>query len=210
MNPPVVIIPVKSGEKKSRLSGVLGRGQRERFAGLLLADALGALRGAGFLRSSYVVSSDESMLSLAARLGSRTVKEPEDMGVNSAVARGLDAVRGNPQVLVIPADLPLLRASELKHMARISGSGAEVAIAPSLAFDGTNALLFEKAINPALSYDRDSFWNHLEGFGGQGLRVAVCTEPGVMFDVDSPEDLRLLARSSSQRPSAEFARRVLG
>ena len=208
MSPPAVIIPVKSGEKKSRLSGVLGRGQRERFARLLLADALGALRGAGFLQSSYVVSSDESMLYLAARLGSRTVKEPGDMGVNSAVARGVDAVRGNPPVLVIPADLPLLRASELKRIARMRGPG--VAIAPSLAFDGTNALLFEKAINPTLNYDRDSFWNHLEGFGGQGLSVAVCTEPGVMFDVDSAEDLRLLARSGSKRPSARFARRVLG
>ena len=209
MSPPSVVIPVKSGEKKSRLSGLLGRAQRERFAGLLLADVLGALQRAGFLRSSYVVSSDASMLRLAAGLGSRTVKEPGDMGVNSAVARGVEAVRGNPTVLVFPAVLPLLRSSVLKHIAWMRRGGVEAVIAPSLAFDGTNALLFEKRAAPALSYDRDSFWSHLEGFGGEGLPVAVCTEPGVMFDVDSPEDLRLLAGSGSKRRSAEYARRAL-
>ena len=209
MTLPAVIVPVKSAGRKSRLSGFLAKTQREEFAKLLFVDVAGALQGAGLLPTTYVVSPDPAVLALASRLGSRTVAEPGDAGVNSAVAKGLDAISSQSHVLVIPADLPLLRASELRHIVAMASYGVDVGVSPSRAFDGTNALLFRKSSRPALSFDRDSFWNHLSASGKRGFSVGVCTEAGLMFDVDSPDDLRALAKSRSKRMSAEFARRAL-
>ncbi len=209
MNPVAVIVPVKSAGRKSRLSGLLGKAEREEFARLLLADVLHALRGAGMLESCYVVSPDAEMLSLAAGCGAQNVTEPGDEGVNSAVARGLRAVRGPSSVLVLPSDLPLLEAPELRRLLGAGPPAVGAVIAPSRGFDGTNALLFSLASPLPLSYDDNSFWNHLAGAARRGLSVRVCTEPGLMFDVDSAEDFSALARSDSARPSARFARRVL-
>ena len=210
MSSTVVIIPVKSSGKKSRLARVLDEEEREEFAGLLLAEVLGEVRKAGLLRSCSVVSPDKTILGTAERAGARTVPEEEAAGFDAAVARGLRGVRGHPDVLIIPADLPLLEATELLHLleARLDGFGA--VIAPSRAFDGTNAMLFSLSAPVPLSYDDDSFWNHLSGAARRGLSVRVCTEPGLTFDVDSPSDFEALALSESRRPPAEFARRVTG
>jgi 2-phospho-L-lactate guanylyltransferase (CobY/MobA/RfbA family) len=83
-----------------------------------------------------------------------------------------------------------------------------VVIAPSASFNGTNALVFSPKAGLALSYDRDSFWNHIRASGRKGLSVGVSSEPGLTFDLDSPHDLRLLARSKARNPAVEFARRA--
>jgi len=209
MNPPVVIVPVKSADRKSRLSGLLSNSEREEFARLLLAGVLRVIRASGLLGRCHVVSPDKGMLDLARRMGSRTLSEESDTGVNSAVFRGLGAVRGESDVLVIPADLPLLKSSDLKHLLEVRSAGVDVAIAPSRAFDGTNALLFAKSARFPLSYDDNSFWNHLAGAAKGGLSVGVRTDRGLMFDVDSPEDFSALAKSGSVRRSADFARSIL-
>ena len=203
-----VIIPVKSAARKSRLSGLLDRKEREEFARLLLEDVLGSLAGAGLLGRTYVVSPDTRMLALAARAGAVAVRERDDAGVNSAVSLGLGFTGDASSVLVIPADLPLLKPSDLLGL-EVRSQGMDVGIAPSRAFDGTNALVFAKPLRFPLSYDNDSFWNHLSGAARGGLSVGVCTERGLAFDVDSPEDFAALAGSRSKRPSAVFARRAL-
>jgi 2-phospho-L-lactate/phosphoenolpyruvate guanylyltransferase len=204
-----VIIPVKSARKKSRLAGVLDGKGREEFVRLLLAEVLAELRKARLLGSSRVVSPDEEILELAERAGARAVSEKVAAGFDAAVERGLRGVRGHPDVLIIPADLPLLEAPELLHLLDARSDGFDVAIAPSRAFDGTNAMFFSLSAPVPLSYDDDSFRNHLSGAARRGLSVKVCTEPGLTFDVDTPADFEALARSKSKKPSAEFARRVM-
>ena len=209
MSPPAVIVPVKSSGKKSRLSKLLGRAEAEEFAELLFADVLAAIGSAGLLRSCYVVSSDPKILGLAGRGGANPVREPEDAGVNSAVGLGLRSAGRSPNAMVIPGDLPMLKASEVESLLNTARWGIDVAIAPSSAFDGTNALLFPRSAPLRLSIDDNSFWNHLSNAASERLSVRVCALPGLMFDVDSPEDFRELARSHSKRRSVTFAREHL-
>ena len=205
-----VIIPAKSTGAKSRLSAVFTPQQREEFAILLLRDVIGVLKQAGMGRSSLVVSPDKKVLDVASRMGVRSVSEPGGKGVNSAVARGLREAGDADALLVIPSDLPTLRASELKHLASLRARGIDAAISPSLSFDGTNALLFSTASPFPLSYDDDSFWNHLAAAARKGLSTAICSAPGLMFDIDTVDDLRTLASSRAERPSARFARSIVG
>ncbi len=209
MNPTVVVVPVKAWGKKSRLARILDVGSREELARLLLADVLGELKKARLLPSCRVVSPDEEVLEIAEKTGAQAVKEKYAAGFDAAVTRGLSGVQGHPDVLILPADLPLLAAPEVVHLLEARTEGFELVIAPSSSLDGTNAMLFSLSAPVPLSYDDDSFRNHLSGAARRGLSVRVCTEPGLIFDVDSPSDLEALAGSSSKRPSAEFARRVI-
>lgn len=204
-----ILIPVKSSGVKSRLSGLVSADQRREFAVLMLNDVLGIIRRAGLIDDCYVVSSDNRILTQGTRLGAQSIKEPGDRGVNSAVIRGIKETGGPDTVLVIPSDLPLLKASELRHLLAVKSSGVDVVMAPSKGFDGTNALAFSGASDFRLSYDSDSFWNHLAGAASDGASVCVCTEPGLMFDVDSFEDFRALARRHENSPSVRFAKRTL-
>ena len=203
----VVLIPVKASETKSRLSSVLSRTERADLGSLLLSGVLGALGEAGLLAVTYVVSSDPNALRLASNSGAGVVRETKDEGVNSAVNAGVDATGRPARVLVLPSDLPLLRASEVRRTLSL-GRLLNIVIAPSVSFNGTNALLFSPRDGLLLSYDKDSFWNHVRASGRLGLSVGVSSEPGLIFDLDSPEDLRNLARSRAKTPLVAFARRA--
>ena len=157
------------------------------------------------MAATHIVSSDPEMLRLAIRSGAGVVTESRDQGVNSAVEAGVRAL-GRPQkVLVLPSDLPLLSASHLRHVASLSES-MQVVIAPSSSFNGTNALVFPPRAGLSLSYDNDSFWNHVRASGRKGLSVGVVSRPGLTFDLDSPEDLYKLAQARVDTPGVAFAR----
>lgn len=205
---PIVIIPVKSSGAKSRLSAILSPAQRDRLADVLLGAVLSAVRGAGLLPLTFVVTSDDKVMDRATKMGAKTIVEPSDAGVNSAVARGLRKAKGR-DALVIPSDLPLLQSSDLKAVLSLRASGLEVVISPSRAFDGTNALLLPVKSGLALRYDDNSFWNHVAGAGSDRVKLGVCTRPGLMFDVDTPEDLHFLASAPGRNIVAGFARSLL-
>ena len=182
-----------------------GRSELER---LMLSGVLGALSGAGLLEKTHVVTSDPRIIRLAASSGAGTIREHQDEGVNAAVLAGVRALDRPSRVMVLPSDLPLLRASDVRHLLWLGGL-LQVVVAPSATFSGTNALLFAPDAGPGLSYDRDSFWNHLRGCGRKGLSVGVASLPRLTFDLDSPADLLSLAASRARNPAAEFARRAI-
>ncbi|MDG6920061.1 MAG: 2-phospho-L-lactate guanylyltransferase [Nitrososphaerota archaeon] len=203
-----VVIPVKSTGVKSRLSAVLSAAQRKELGMLMLEDVLAAVAGAGLSESCFVVSSDRAVLELAARHRAKGVQEEGDSGVNHAVEAGVMASRAG-RVLVLPADLPLLSSADVEAVVSLADRGAEVVLSPSMAFDGTNSLIFSAEAGLRLSYDRDSFWNHLASAASAGLSAAVSARPGVMLDIDSPDDLRRLAASPSAGRAARYSRTVV-
>jgi 2-phospho-L-lactate guanylyltransferase len=202
-----ILVPVKSASVKSRLSSVLSARARVEFSKLLLEDVLRVLSGAGLIDVTHVVTPDRETLRLAGGFGARGVAEEKDQGVNAAVQRGIKEAGHPERVLVIPSDLPLLQVSDMKEVLRLISVGLDVVITPSQGFDGTNALAFSPDSGLMLSYDQNSFWNHLASAARKNLTTAVSCRRGLMFDVDSPQDFRMLARTNMTRPSVRFARR---
>lgn len=198
---------MKSRGAKSRLAPAVPPRVRGELNELLLENVLAAVRGAGLMGSCFVVSSDPGALEAASLAGASAVRETGDSGVNGAVEKGVRAAKGAKSALVVPCDLPLLTAEGVRHLASLWRGGLDVVISPSLAFDGTNAFLFPTGRGVPLSYDRDSFWNHLGSCAGEGLSVAVSAKEEIMLDLDTPADLERLARSGSGAPPAELARR---
>lgn len=200
-----VVVPVKSAGK-SRLSPVLSAAERRAVSLSMFRGMMGALAGAGVIGACRVVSSDNEVLSEAAALGARPVPEPSDRGVNAAVRAAMDATPEADEFLVLPSDLPLLTAADVSALLRLKADGPDVVLSPSLSFDGTNALLFPRVPGLSLSFDSDSYWNHLSAAAASGLSVGVCARKGIMFDVDSPDDLKALADAKVENESAELAR----
>lgn len=208
MNRTAVLVPFKANQRKSRLSRLLDPNQRCRLAELMLVDVLAAFRRAGLLPRCYVISSDVKVLTFARRLGARTISEPRDEGVNAAVRIGVKTLGRDRDFMVVPSDLPLLTSYEVKTALALKRD-FDCVISPSRSFDGTNLFIFSGKNAPALSYDSDSFWNHVSGAARKGLSLAVCCNEGVLYDVDTPEDLRVLSRKRKRIPSAGFAKEAL-
>lgn len=174
----------------------------------MLRDLIDVFKRAKLIKTCHVVSPDDEVLSIAQRSGAGTVREKRDRGVNAAVARGMKNTKSE-NVMVIPSDLPFLLSSDVRRLLSLKSAGLKVVISPSMSFDGTNALLFSRKTPMPLSYDNNSFWAHLESAGSASLSVGVYSGPGVMFDVDSPEDFIALGRAKVKRRSVAFAKKVL-
>lgn len=190
------IIPVKRFENsKTRLAPLLGLQDRIQLAGLMLQDTLAALTASGCFEEILVVTGDLRAREIAASRGARIIIQESDAGVNSAVALA-DAYSekaGAHATVVVPQDLPLMTAADMKQVCAFAAGGPCVAVCPSLRFDGTNILLRKPPLAIATHYDNDSYENHLRAAKAAGLRTEIINSKNLMFDLDTPEDARELA-----------------
>jgi 2-phospho-L-lactate guanylyltransferase len=208
MKAPAVLVPFKGDRYKSRLSPVLGPGQRRKLAYLLLGGVLRNICEAGLRRRCYVISSDPEAGARARRAGVSFLRESKSSGVNEAVKLGMRRLKGREKFMVIPSDLVLLSPSDIKHALGFDRK-ASLVIAPSSSFNGTNLLLFSRRMRSQLSYDDNSFWNHLAAAARLGLRTVVLTRRGLVFDVDTPEDAEELVNLRINTAAARFLRKSL-
>jgi len=204
-----VLIPVKGENPKARLASLLNPRQRKQLQLAMLEDTLHVLAKAKMIRHSFVVSSDREILDFVERFGARSVGEPRDAGVNSAVDRALGATARYDRQLVLPADLPLLSREDLKAVPMLAREGAQVVIAPSEAFDGTNMLLVTAGVSLPLHYDDDSFRKHFASATARRLRVAVYYSRGASFDIDKPSDVHRFFKYRKTGSTLTFLGRTL-
>jgi 2-phospho-L-lactate guanylyltransferase len=204
-----VIIPVKGEDPKRRLAPLLTMTQRRQLQVAMLEDTLQTLIKARMVRNTFVVSSNRELLGFATRFGANPLPEPIDAGVSSAVDLGLDSTLEYERRLVIPADLPLLSAEDLKMGPMLSREGAEVVVSPSESFDGTNMLLLPRAASLSLHYDDDSFRKHTAAAIAAGFKVSVYYSRGVGFDIDRPRDVHRFFKFNKRGSTLTFLGRTL-
>jgi 2-phospho-L-lactate guanylyltransferase len=81
-----------------------------------------------------------------------------------------------------------------------------VIIVPSADGTGTNALVRTPADVIESRFGKDSFRAHLDQARAKGVAADVMRPPGIVFDIDTPEDIAtLLARAPHSR-TAELLR----
>ncbi len=188
--PTWAIIPVKRlSEAKSSLSAVLAPEQRRRLVLSMLADVLGAVHQAPSIANTIVVSPDERVLSFARLHGAEGVAEPS-LGLNEALKLAIRHAisKGVDSVLILPADLPLLKSVDVENLIAAASAPKDVMIAPSKA-KGTNALFLRPPDFINLRFGGESFPLHVKEASQAGVRPRVYRSTTVALDIDGPEDL---------------------
>jgi 2-phospho-L-lactate guanylyltransferase len=133
-----------------------------------------------------VVCDDDEVRDWADELGVEVLWTP-GLGLNGAVAAGLEhlAGRGVARAIVAHADLPL--ATELGWV----GDSDGVTIVPDRHGDGTNVIGLPTGTGFEFAYGAASCAAHVAEAERLGLPVYVVADERLGWDVDGPDDLDL-------------------
>jgi 2-phospho-L-lactate/phosphoenolpyruvate guanylyltransferase len=187
------ILPVKSFDAaKQRLGSLLGAGSRHALAQAMFQDVLAALRKVEGIERIVVVASEPSVEFAADEQIVLLEDELRD-GQSAAAATGIRwAVASDfERVLLVPGDTPLLSSPELDEL--LANAPEEVVIVPDRHGTGTNGLLLRPpaAIEP--SFGPDSLQRHVAAAEAAGVAHRVEPLPSLVYDVDTSEDLAVVA-----------------
>jgi 2-phospho-L-lactate guanylyltransferase len=115
--------------------------------------------------------------------------------MNAAVAAGLGAAieRHAGTALVLPGDIPLISADDLRALVEAAGFAPRaVVVAASRDGEGTNALLLRPPNVIAPAFGPPSLSRHIEAGLAAGALTLVRSDLGLSLDVDTPADLAAL------------------
>jgi 2-phospho-L-lactate guanylyltransferase len=191
------IVPVKPlRHGKSRLAGALNNEDRAKLNRMLLEHTLKTLKGLKQIEQVLVVSRDSSVLALARELGARTVQEDGAPTLNTALKRAtvVAQVYASRGVLILPADLPLLKSNDVLALLQHAVNPPVVVIAPDRRHEGTNALLLAPSNLIEYDFGINSFQRHCDRARRAGARLEVMDLPSLGLDLDLPEDLELVRK----------------
>jgi 2-phospho-L-lactate guanylyltransferase len=190
------LIPVKGFRNaKQRLSPLLGAADRELLAEAMFRDVLREVTRARELEATFVVTGNDRVAAIATAMGAAVIHEPSETGETGAVdfAR-LELKRaGREAVLILPGDMPLVRASDIEQVLAKVPDGATAPFAllvPSHDRLGTNALLLAPPDVIKLRFGYDSFTYHLSQVSARGLPLRFFENEAIALDIDEPQDLR--------------------
>lgn len=199
----LAILPIKSfGAAKERLSGLLGRGSRQAVAQAMFLDVLAALRRVQGIDAIAVVTADYAAESAARNEGVHLLFDPREEGQSEAVTIGIrhGVALGFERVLLVPGDTPLIEPGEVAVMLERAEQEATAAvIVPDRHGSGTNALLLSPPETMAPSFGDGSLERHRSAAAAAGLSHRVEAVPSLLLDVDTPEDMALLAEALDER-----------
>ena len=205
----MILIPVKNlSSAKQRLASVLDQRSRTELAKAMLHDVLEAVAKVALVTEVSLVTSDPFALSAAnefrlqviADHGSRSETEAIETATQVCVSRGV------PSTLVIPADIPLIEASEVQAILRAAPHEGSVLV-PAADGRGTNAVFRSPANVFPLRFGNDSFKPHLAAAQATGKPCRLLSLPGIALDIDYPADLQELAARPAKTRTQTLARK---
>jgi 2-phospho-L-lactate guanylyltransferase len=210
------LIPVKGFRNaKQRLSPLLDAGDREALAQAMFRDVLRQTLLARRLDATFVVTGNDVVAEMALTLGAEVVREPAERGETDAVdfARRQLKATGWQALVIIPGDMPLLRAADIDELVgQLPGADAApfALLVPSHDRMGTNALLLSPPDIIKLRFGYDSFSYHMAQVSAQKLPLRFCENEHIGLDIDEPKDLqRFLTIGSDAGEAFRLARQMM-
>jgi 2-phospho-L-lactate/phosphoenolpyruvate guanylyltransferase len=201
------ILPVKNPKNaKQRMRQLLSPEDREVLARLLYKKTLAALCAAAGIDRVVVVSNDPEIVAHAHDRGVLVFREDEQLShsVSADAACRRAKEMGATSVLLVPIDVPLVSTEDFSRLAAAARPG--LVIVPSSEGAGTNALVRTPPDIIESRFGPGSFAAHVEQARSKGALVEVLRLPGLMFDIDTPEDVSELLLRSPQASVCEFLR----
>ncbi|MCK0508091.1 2-phospho-L-lactate guanylyltransferase [Aromatoleum anaerobium] len=183
------LVPLKARRfGKSRLAGVLDDAERASLVQSMLERVLAALADAREIDRIAVVCCEPE------RVPPAILSLPDSgQGLNDALAAGASRLwaRGADELLVIHADLPLVRAADIDCFVRC-GRSQGMALAADRHGSGTNALFVAGVTDFSFQFGAHSLSRHLAAAHARGIAPALPELDSLAFDIDTPADLACL------------------
>lgn len=204
------IVAIRSFEcGKSRLASEFSISQRRALMMTMLEDVLLALARSDNVRQVAVCTKDREVSDLAASRGCHAWMDMADDDYSSSTARAaLRALAAGAQrMLILPADVPSVAASEIERFVSFVSAPGQVAIAASRDGKGTNGLVLSPPDAIPMLFGPMSCAAHRVAGLMRGHRVDVVKLPGLSLDIDYPKDLRELAANNRESKSRALVRR---
>src|ERR1041385_8328790 len=210
------LIPVKGfSNAKQRLGGLLSRAGREVLAEAMFRDVLRQVLSARGIAATFVVTGDKDVAAIASAAGAEVIRETSEQGETSAVDFARARLKDDSweAVLIMPGDMPLVRALDIEMVLAQVPADAKPPFAllvPSHDRLGTNALLLAPPDLIRLRFGYDSFSFHMSQVTGHGLPIRFFENAAIALDIDEPKDLqRFLSYAFTQGDSTLLARALL-
>jgi 2-phospho-L-lactate guanylyltransferase len=201
------ILPVKSPQNaKQRLTGFLAVEERQTLARVLYRQTLATLCQAEGIDRVVVATSDSEIAEHARQSGAMVFEELEQVSHSvSADAACLRAMEmGASTALLVPIDVPTATSADFTRLAASARPG--LIVVPSSDGTGTNALVRTPPNCIQSRFGPGSFRAHLDQALSKGLPADVLRLPGLMFDIDTPEDVAELLAGTHDCPVSSFLR----
>lgn len=183
------IIPIRDRTGgKTRLASILNKKQRADFIENSFCHVVSTLTSLKSISTVFVLSKDQSLLSLATSLSAEPIEEPAACdNLNQALesAASLHLSKGN--VMIIHADLPLLTAEDVDYFIAMHQQNM-VTLAPCHYYQGTNAMILPKNSPMRLGFGEHSLKKHSLNAHQAQLKPRIMSLPSIAFDVDTPDD----------------------
>lgn len=183
------VVPLKARRAgKTRLAGLLDEAARAALVQSMLETVLSALSAAQQIDRIAVVSSEPERIPS----GVLALPDPGE-GLNPALSAAADRLldHGARSLLVIHADLPLVRASDIDQFVR-AGRRQGMALATDRHGTGTNALFVADRLDFPFRFGTNSLSRHLAEARLRHITPALPALNGLAIDIDTPADLACL------------------
>jgi 2-phospho-L-lactate guanylyltransferase len=192
------LIPMKDlTSAKVRLADRLSPEERTELALAMFTDVINACRESALFDIIGVVSSDSDIFWHARELGAKPIAEPATLrGLNDGLRFGQRYLARRvavSELLILPADIPLVRAEDLRAIIDVLG-GADRAVTLVRANDGgTNALAIRPPEAIDMHFGEQSADAHIAAARAANITPVELDLARLRFDVDSPADVDALA-----------------
>jgi 2-phospho-L-lactate guanylyltransferase len=192
---------VKSfGAAKQRLGSLLGSGSRHALAQAMFQDVVSSLRKVQGIEQVVIVAAEPTVEFSAEEqivLLQDELQEGQSAATLIGIRWAIDA--GFERVLLVPGDTPLLAVDEVDAMLAAAAAGTSVVIVPDRHDTGTNALLLTPPDVIEPRFGPDSLARHVAAAQAAAVSHRVERVPSLIFDVDTSEDLAVVAAAIDQQ-----------
>ncbi len=205
----MILVPVKNlSSAKQRLAAVLDQRSRTKLAQAMLHDVVAELYLWARRPACALVTSDPFAQELARQYDFEVIPDATNPGETGAIemATRVCVSRGIDSTLVIPADIPLIQASELDQILANAPADGSVLV-PAGDGRGTNAAFRRPANLFPLRFGNDSFKPHLASAQSTGKPCQVLHLPSIALDVDNPTDLQQLVAHPGETRTQNLIRK---
>jgi len=164
----------------------------------LLEHALANVRASEVSEVVLVLGGEaESVRQQVGTRGVKLVVNPHyEQGMGTSLSKGLSLVGDSCHgALIVLADQPLIRPTTLNRLIEFhSQTGAQITIPLYRGFRGNPVLLDRSVFSEVMTLAGDVGCRAIFGDHTEGIRKIEVSDPGILLDIDTEEDLRRLQR----------------